>query len=89
MKEELYQGISKSAEGYAACLTSKKAKEEGMNIAVQWQDADSSSNAVTEYFPSAEVMICSGHAMPEELTRSCWKSCQRWSGIHLLFSKSI
>lgn len=34
-----------------------------MNIAVQWQDADSSSaNAVTDHFPNAEVMICAGHA---------------------------
>ena len=73
MKEELYKGTSKGAEGYAARLTFKKAKEEGMNIAVQWQDADSSSsNAVTENFPEAEakakakakakVMICGGHA---------------------------
>ena len=62
VKEELYQGTSKSAEGYAACLTFKKAKEEGMNIAIQWQDPDSSSYAVTEHFPNAEVMICGGHA---------------------------
>ena len=34
-----------------------KAKEEEMNIAIQWQDADSS---VTD--PDAEVMICGGHA---------------------------
>ena len=34
-----------------------------MDIAVQWQDADSSSsNAVTELFPDAKVMICGGHA---------------------------
>ena len=63
IKEELYQGTSKGAEGYAARLTFKQAKEEGMNIAVQWQDADSSSsNAVTDHFPNAEVMICAGHA---------------------------
>ena len=63
VKEELYQETSKSAEGYAAFLTFRKAKEEGMNIAVQWQDADSSSsNAVTEHFPDAKVMICGGHA---------------------------
>ena len=50
-------------EGYAARLTFKKAKEEGMVVAVQWQDADSSSsNAVTELFPDAKVMICGGHA---------------------------
>ena len=34
-----------------------------MDIAVQWQDADSSSsNAVTELFPDAKVTICGGHA---------------------------
>ena len=33
-----------------------------MNIAVQWQDADSSSKAVTDHFPDAKVMICGGHA---------------------------
>ena len=63
VKEELYQGTSKGAEGYAARLTFKKAKEEGMNIAIQWQDADSSSSkAVTDHFPDAKVMICGGHA---------------------------
>ena len=41
---------------------SKKAKEEGINIAIHWQDADSSSNAMTEHFPDAEIMICCGHA---------------------------
>ena len=46
INEELYQGTSKGA-GYAACLTFKKA-EEGINIAIHWQDADSSSsNAMT------------------------------------------
>ena len=60
VKEEQYQGTSKGAEGYAARLTFKQAKEEGMNVAVQWQDADSSS--VTDLFPNAEVMICAGHA---------------------------
>jgi hypothetical protein len=37
--EELYQGTSKGGEGYAARLTFKKAKEEGINIAIHWQDA--------------------------------------------------
>ena len=62
IEEELYQGTSKGAEGYAARLTFKKAKEEGMNIAIQWQDADSSAKAVTDHFPNAEIMICGGHA---------------------------
>lgn len=63
IKEELYKGTSKSAEGYAARITFKKAKEEGMEVAVHWQDADSSSaKAVSEVFPDAEIMICGGHA---------------------------
>ena len=33
-----------------------------MNIAIQWQDADSSSKAVTDHFPDAKMMICGGHA---------------------------
>ena len=63
LKEELYQATSKGAEGYAARLTFQKAKQEGMNVAIQWQDADSSSSkAVTDHFPDAKVMICGGHA---------------------------
>ena len=63
VKEELYQGISKGTEGNAARLIFKKTKEEGMDITVQWQDADSSSsNVVKEFFPDAKVMICGGHA---------------------------
>ena len=62
INEEFYQGTSKGAEGYAARLTFKKAKEEGINIAIHWQGADSSSNAMTEHFPDAEIMICGGHA---------------------------
>ena len=63
IEDELYQGTSKSAEGYAACVTFKKAKEEGMQIAVHGQYADSSSaNAVSELFPDAQIMICGGHA---------------------------
>ena len=33
----------KSAEGYAARITFQRAKEEGMDVAIHWQDADSSS----------------------------------------------
>ena len=63
VKGELYQGTSKSAEGYGARQLFKKAKEEGMNIEVQWQDADSSSSkSVADLFPNAKVMICGGHA---------------------------
>jgi len=33
---ELFQGTAKSAEGHAADIAFKKAKEEGMHIEVQW-----------------------------------------------------
>ena len=60
---ELYSGTSMSAEGYAAHITFQKAKKEGMEVANHWQDADSSSaKAVREVYPSAQIMICGGHA---------------------------
>ncbi len=60
--DDLFAGTSKS-EGYAARVTFKQAKEEGMKVEVQWQDSDSSSsNAVTELFPDAQIMTCGGHA---------------------------
>ena len=63
IEEELYKGTSKSAEGYAARNTFQKAKEEGMQVAVHWQDADSSSaKAFSQVFPDADIMICGGHA---------------------------
>ena len=63
IEEELCRGTSKSSKGFAARVTFQKAKEEGMHVAVHWQDADSSSaKAVREVFPDAEVMICGGHA---------------------------
>ena len=34
-----------------------------MQVAVHWQDADSSSaNAVAAVFPEADIMVCGGHA---------------------------
>ena len=57
IKDELYKGTSKSAEGYAAHVTFQKAKEEGMQIAIHWQDADSSANAVRQLFPNAHIMM--------------------------------
>ena len=63
IQDELYRGTSKSAEGYGARLTLRKAKEEGLHIEVHWQDADSSSaKVVAEHFSDAKVMICGGHA---------------------------
>ncbi len=61
--EELYKGTSKSAEGYSARVLLQTAKEEGMNIEIHWQDADSSSSkSVNKIFPDAAVMICGGHS---------------------------
>ena len=60
IKEDLYRGTSKSAEGYGARELLKK---EGLNIEIHWQDADSSSSkSVEKVFPNAKVMICVGHA---------------------------
>ena len=59
----LYRGTSKSAEGYAASITFQRAKEEGMEVAIHWQDADSSSaKAVREVYPEAQIMMCGGHS---------------------------
>ena len=59
----LYPGTFKSAEGYATSITFQKAKEEGMEVAVHWQDTDSSSaKYVREVYPNAQIMICGGHA---------------------------
>ena len=60
--EELYQGTSHGAEGYAATMVFQQAKEDGMELAINWQDNDSfSSKAIKKIFPKAEVMICRGH----------------------------
>ena len=54
---DLYLG---TAEGYAARITFQRAKED---VAIHWQDADSSSTkAVREIYPKAEIMLCGGHA---------------------------
>ena len=59
----LYPGTSKSAKGYAASITFQRAKEEEMEVAVHWQDADySSAKSVREVYPDAQIMICGGHA---------------------------
>ena len=63
IQQPLYGGTSKGAEGHAARITFQVAKEEGMQIAVHWQDADSSSaKVVNDIFPNAQIMICGGHA---------------------------
>ena len=55
-----YKGTSKSVEGFTASITFRRAKEEGMQIAIDWQDADFSST--NEVFPDADITICGGHA---------------------------
>jgi hypothetical protein len=61
--QELYRGTSKSAERYSAMLMFEKAKEDGMHVAIHWQDADSpSANSFSAVFPDAEIMICAGHS---------------------------
>lgn len=41
--DELYQGTAKSAEGYLDAILFQKAKEEGCEIEVNWQDQESSA----------------------------------------------
>ncbi len=61
-EEILYQGTSKSCEGYAASVVFQKMHDEGMNIDTHWQDADSTSaRAVRKHFKSVNVMLCGGH----------------------------
>jgi hypothetical protein len=63
--EELWQGTSKAAEGHLAKVLWAKAKEEGINVEVNWQDADSSSAYGFCYSFSNEsdskIMLCGGH----------------------------
>lgn len=60
IQKDLYEGTSKSMEGYAARQVMKIAKEEGIHIEVQWQDSD--AKIIRECFPDCDVMICGGHA---------------------------
>ena len=52
-----------------------------MDVAIHWQDADSSSaKAVREIFPTAEIMLCGGHVgrahrkTPEATISPCFPS---------------
>ena len=50
--ESTYDGTSKSAEGFGAEKAFEEAKSENMNIAVHWQDGDSTSaKSLGKYFP--------------------------------------
>lgn len=63
--EELWQGTSKAAEGHLAQVSWAKAKEEGMKVVVNWQDADSSSVKGFRYSfdneQESKIMLCGGH----------------------------
>ena len=43
VEEDLYQGTSKSAEGYGASIVFEQAKKEGLQIEVHFENGDSSS----------------------------------------------
>lgn len=63
--EELCQGTAKAAEGHLAQVLWAKAKEEGLKVEVNWQDADSSSAKGFRYSLANEqesrMMLCGGH----------------------------
>ena len=59
IEEELYKGTSKSAEGYAARLTFRRAKEEGMQVAVR--------RTLTPPRPRQSVV-----SRNNDLWRTCW-----------------
>ena len=63
--EELWQGTAKSAEGHLSEVLWAKAKEEGLKVEVNWQDADSSSAKGFHQLYSNEqesrIMLCGGH----------------------------
>ena len=62
---ELWEGTGKATEVQLAEVCFLKAKEEEMVVAVNWQDADSSSAKSFQYvFPDSSrssVMVCGGH----------------------------
>ena len=63
--EELWKGTAKAAEGHLSQKLWAKAKEEGLKVAINWQDADSSSAKGFRYSFSNEheskIMLCGGH----------------------------
>lgn len=62
--DELFLGTAKSMEGILADECYKQAKDEGCNIAVVWQDGDSSSQKSVENVYGKEpkrVFRCGGH----------------------------
>lgn len=63
--EELWQGTAKAAEGHLSQVLWARAKDEGLNVAVNWQDANSSSAKGFSHSFSNEheskIMLCGGH----------------------------
>ena len=63
--EELWQGTSKAGEGHLAQVLWAKAKDEGFQVEVNWQDADSSSAKGFRYLfeneQDSRIMLCGGH----------------------------
>lgn len=63
----LFEGTSKAMEGHAAEKLFNQAFQEGMHIAVHWQDADSSSaKAFRKFYPDKNVsknMYCINHVV--------------------------
>ena len=62
---DLWETTAKAVEGHLAEVCFSKGKEEGMVVAVNWQDANSSSAISLRYvFPNSSlshVMLCGGH----------------------------
>ena len=57
----LYEGTSASMEGAAAKEIFAKMKEDGMNIAVHWQDADSTAEKEVRKHFGDVTKLCGGH----------------------------
>uniref|UniRef100_A0A1X7UMQ9 MULE transposase domain-containing protein n=1 Tax=Amphimedon queenslandica TaxID=400682 RepID=A0A1X7UMQ9_AMPQE len=61
--EELFEGTSKSVEGFGAEWVFKKAITDKMNIGIHVQDNDdsTSSKALLSNVPHCRIILCSGH----------------------------
>ena len=59
----IYEGTSKSAEGYGAEVLFERAKKDGMNVECHVQDRDSSSSkSLLKNYPNCELKHCGNHA---------------------------
>ena len=74
--EELFEGTSKSAEGFGAewvfkkAVTVKKAVTDKMNISIHVQDNDStSSKALLSNFPNCRIILCIARNHEKHLKR--------------------